>query len=85
MAHTLMYATRTGLGNSPSGSSSEAGNRVTTGRALIVARHTADLVPFQFDLEVFTEGSTGLFPRRLEVNRLRLRHYPLHGGVNWEK
>jgi len=32
-----------------------AGNRVATGRAVIVTRHTADLVPFQFDFEMLTE------------------------------
>ena len=47
---------------------------MTTGRALIVTRQTADLVPFQFDFEVLTDWRTILFQRRLEVDRLLLRH-----------
>jgi hypothetical protein len=51
-----------------------AGNRVTTGSALIVTRQTADLVPFQFDFAVLTDWEIILVPHRLKVNHLRLCH-----------
>ena len=51
-----------------------AGNRVTAGKATIVARDIAVLAALQIDLEMFTEWEAQLVPRRLEVPRLQLCH-----------
>src|ERR1044071_7095343 len=51
-----------------------AGNRVTAGKATIVARDIAVLAALQIDLEMFTEWEAQLVPRRLQVPRLQLCH-----------
>jgi hypothetical protein len=55
-----------------------ARNRVTAGKAEIIARQITILIALQIDLEVLTEWGTMLVPGCLEFNRLRLRHNLLH-------